>query len=331
MSTTTDDPLALGDAFYVSQGRRNRRATNAAQRKWLQADASDIRGWFDANALDLVVPVLQAMEASAGAAQTYVGTQALAQGVGAPTAEIAPIAFTSDLSAATSMLYSASTLTATSAIAQGVGSQIALAIAARAVTRLVTTMVADAAREATQATMVSSRFSGYVRMLRLPSCKRCVVQAGKYFRWNTGFERHPKCDCVHIPAQEAHSDDLRVNPLAAIRSGKVTDLNRADTAAILDDGADISQVINAHRGLSTADVFGQRMQITNEGVTRRGIAYGAMGQAGYVARQGEMLAAGQRYATWRAPRLTPTEIYRMAENKSDALRLLKLYGYLLPD
>lgn len=327
----SDDPLRIGTRFYEQQGRRNRRAANAVQALWRRADPSDLSGWFDAHRIDLVLPILQGMETSATQGQQYVEAQSTAQGVKLLGEQIDPLAFTVDLDSAASMAYSASVLPAKAAIAQGVGAQIATALATKTLVRFASTLVADAGREATQAAMTSSRFSGYIRMLRLPSCDRCAVQAGKWFRWNKGFERHPGCDCVHIPARESRAGDASVDVVAAIKSGKVTGLNKADVASILDDGADPSQVINAHRGMSTSDVFGQTLKITNEGVTRRGTAYRAMGQAQYVQRQGEMKVAGQRYMQWRSARLTPSAIYDIAESKSDALRLMKLYGYILPD
>src|SRR5690606_32784856 len=42
---------------------------------------------------------------------------------------------------------------------------------------------------------------GYTRMLNPPSCSRCAILAGRWFRWNDGFQRHPQCDCVHIPSK----------------------------------------------------------------------------------------------------------------------------------
>lgn len=326
-----DNPLRLGKRFYDQLGRRNRRTANTVQALWRQADPTDLTGWFEANRVDLVLPILQGMETNAVQAERYLATQANAQGVKLLDESIDPLGFTIELDRAASMAYSASVLPAKQAMAQGLGAQIATTLATQSLVRLASTLVADASREATQAAMVSSRFGGYVRMLQPPSCRNCAVQAGKWFRWNKGFERHPKCDCVHIPAQEARSDDLRLDVTAAIRAGKVTGLNKAEVAAILDDGADPSQIINARRGMSTSNVFGQTMKITNEGTTRRGIAYRSMGQAQYVQRQGEMTAAGQRYMQWRSARPTPTAIYDIAESKSDALRLMKLYGYILPD
>lgn len=52
-----------------------------------------------------------------------------------------------------------------------------------------------------------------------------------------------------------------------------------------------------------------------------------MSQAGYARRQTDV-RNGRRYFQARAPRLMPEAIYEIAEDRADALRLLKLYGYL---
>jgi len=327
----SDDPRVIGRAFYRDQARRNRAAATAVQQVWRGVDTRDVTGWFSENSANLVVPVLRGMELSASEAQTYLSAQAAAQGVAEPTALIDPLGFTPGLDATSQMAYSASVIPMKEAIAEGAGVRAATALATRSLVRLASTLVADAGREATQVAMVPSRFGGYVRMLQLPSCKRCAVQAGKWFRWNKGFERHPNCDCVHIPAAEARAGDLPLDVDKAIRSGNVTGLSKAATQAIVEDGANAGQVINASRGMTTSNVCGQQLQTTTEGVTRRGVGYRAMGQAQYVQRQGEMRAAGQRYRSWRSARLTPSAIYEIAENRADAVRLLRLYGYILPD
>lgn len=324
------DPAHLAVEFYRLQALRGRAGASEVQRVWRTADRRDLTGWFEVQASDIVVPILQGMAASAFAAQQYVAAQAEEQGVAPPSEEVDPEGYAADATALASMAYSATVLPTKAAVAQGIAISIAQNLATKSLVRLASTLIADAGREATQAAMVSSGFDGYVRMLQLPSCPRCAVQAGKWFRWNTGFERHPGCDCVHVPAAESRAGDLRVDPLAAIRAGKVRGLSKADTQAIL-DGADVSQVINAHRDMATSNVFGRTLKTTTEGVTRRGLAHRAMGQARYVARQGEMRRAGTRYREWRSARLMPSAIYEVAESKADALRLLRLYGYIRPE
>jgi hypothetical protein len=133
------------------------------------------------------------------------------------------------------------------------------------------------------------------------------------------------CDCRHIPATEDIAGDLRTDPLAAIRSGQVRGLSKADTKAILEDGADVGQVINAHRGMRTAQVYGRSLKITSEGTTVRGVAGKALAEQSGIASK----AAGDRYRRAKTPRLMPESIYDIAgSDRDEALRLLKRFGYI---
>lgn len=188
-------------------------------------------------------------------------------------------------------------IAAKTAIGQGIGARQAWESARNSLRLMSVTAVQDAGRGADSVGMVARpAVSGYVRMLNTPSCSRCVVLAGKFFRWNAGFSRHPRCDCRHVPSNEGISTDLRMNPRKAIDAGQVTGLSRADLQAIT-DGADVSQVINAQRGMYTADVLGQRVKATT------------------------VNASGLR------PR--PESLYRIAKaDRDEALRLLRRFGYL---
>lgn len=163
-------------------------------------------------------------------------------------------------------------------------------------------------------------WTNFVRVLVLPSCDRCAILAGRIYRDLEGFARHPKCDCQHWPVtswDEAQAAGLVTDPRGAIESGQVTGLSKADERAIL-DGADPQAVINAKRGGGTrpkgmtnavnAEIFGRTVKATTEGTTKR--------------------------SAWRKAhpdlpiRLRPESIYEHAKDRDDALRLLRLYGYL---
>jgi hypothetical protein len=163
-------------------------------------------------------------------------------------------------------------------------------------------------------------------MLTPPSCSRCAVLAGRWYRYNAGFDRHPACNCIAIPANEDTSGDLLTNPRLAIAAGKVTGLSRADTRAILDDGADVGQVINAHRGMRTANMYGRDLKITLEGTTVRGLA------GKFLIAEGQRFdkLQGERYRRVQIPRLRPQTIYQVAgTDRAEALRLLRRFGYLI--
>lgn len=218
---------------------------------------------------------------------------------------------------------------------------------------MVTTQLQDVARLGAGIAIAASRgASGYVRMLNPPSCSRCAVQAGKWFRWNTGFQRHPRCDCRHVPSGSeaaARAEGLVSDPNDYFRSLSKANQDRMFTksgAEAIRDGADVGQVVNARRAaegllpaggrytlaeqqllrggntargaLSRVDVYGRPVFITREGITVRGEFGRRMGE---LAKQG-------RYRATNVPRLMPESIYEIAEDRADAVRLLRRYGFI---
>lgn len=189
--------------------------------------------------------------------------------------------------------------------------------------RIGTTQVQDAGRTAVGAAIAARpAVGGYTRVLSLPACSRCVVLAGKWYEWNSGFQRHPGCDCRHVPADRSMAKDLTTDPRQAIQSGKVTGLSRAELAAI-EEGADIGQVINARQGMYTA---GGR-KFTRTGTSTRG----SFGRQARAEGSGTQLVTGGSRRTRRVTtlRLTPEQIYiEAAGNRDEAVRLLRRFGYL---
>lgn len=178
------------------------------------------------------------------------------------------------------------------------------------------TVVADTVRAAESAAMVArAEVDGWVRMLNPPSCSRCTILAGKWFKWNTGFDRHPGCDCIHIPASESDSTDLRVNPDRYFHSLTNAEQDRIFTQAgaqAIRHGADIGQVVNARRGMSRAQVGGRQVLVSSEGTTRHGLAY-----RGHTGRN-------------MSQRLMPETIFDIAgDDRAEAIRLLRLAGFIL--
>lgn len=185
----------------------------------------------------------------------------------------------------------------------------ALDIGEKMLASIVHTEVTDAGRVA-DGVAITSRpvLTGYVRMLTPPSCGRCAVLAGRTYKWNAGFERHPNCDCRHVPVAGEPDQLFLIDPRAAVLAGEVRGLSKADEQAIR-DGADVGQVINAQRGMYTA---GGR-KLTTEGTTRRGLA----GQRA-------------RRSGTRGPRPRPEQIYRdSGGDRSRAIRDLQRYGYIV--
>jgi hypothetical protein len=196
----------------------------------------------------------------------------------------------------------------------------------------VSTVLADTARGTEASSMTGRRgVGGYVRMLSPPSCSRCAVLAGKFYRWNTGFLRHPRCDCRHIPASEGIAGDLTTNPNTYFDSLSASEQDQLFTtsgAQAIRDGADMSQVVNARRGMRTAQVYGHDVLVTTEGTTRRGVAYRALNSR-FQNRAGDIRGRGDRYFRTTNVRLMPDSIYTLADgDRAEAIRLMKLHGYL---
>lgn len=221
---------------------------------------------------------------------------------------------------------------------------------------IASTQVADAGRVADGVALTAHHsVGGFYRMLNLPSCSRCVVLAGKWYRWNAGFPRHPKCDCLHIPTREDRLDEVRTDPKQYFESLSRGEQDKVFTQAGAEAirlGADISQVVNARRGaagigyaagrltaaeremlrggrelgrLETRRVFGRNVFTTTEGTTTRGVAGVRLG-----ARETGTKVPGSRYRTAKSPRLMPESILAEANgNREEAIRLLRRFGYIL--
>lgn len=227
---------------------------------------------------------------------------------------------------------STATIRAKQAISNGNTVPQALDIAGGWLARTATTVLADTMRGA-EGLGRYARNVGYVRLVHGGACGRCVVLAGRWYRANAGFPRHDHCQCSSIPAREDVAGDWQTNPDAYFHSLNVDQqvklMGSKANAQAVHDGADISQVVNAYRktsGMSFAQVSpikrsasfrGGVDKFTTEGTTRRGVA----------AQQQVALRRNGR----SQQRLMPESIYRNAASREDALRQLKLYGWVSDD
>lgn len=181
--------------------------------------------------------------------------------------------------------------------------------------RIVLTQLSDVARSASAVgSAVRPAVTGYVRMLETPSCSRCVILAGKFYRKNTGFQRHPRCDCRHIPSAENVAGDLRTNPDAYFDSLSKAEQDRIFTnagAEAIRSGADVGKVVNARRGMNVAQTATGRRVLTSRDVFGRPL---------YTTTEG---------GTKRLVRLMPESIIGLAAgDRAELLRLLKAHGYI---
>lgn len=218
----------------------------------------------------------------------------------------------------------AATIAAKQAISAGATTPQALVSAGTWLQQAATTVFADTMRGA-EGVSRYTRSVGFIRMVHGGACGRCVVLAGRWYRTNAGFLRHPRCRCTSIPASEDVAGDWQTNPdeyfhsLTPEQQIKLMG-SKANAQAIL-DGADIGRVINAYRktaGMSFAQVSPFKRETNGlkfSPVTKRSASFKAAN-------------AARTNSSFSGLRLMPESIYRTARNRDDALRLLRINGWI---
>lgn len=303
---------AIAVAHAERQAQLARRTARELARLWRLVDPGNIGVTWRALLPQALAALGTSQATAAASAGLYVGDVADEYGHRDAAPRINPGAFAgiaSDGRPLASLLYQPAIATL-GQIGAGAGVAGALAGGGFVLDMIARTQVADAGRVADGVAIAARpQLQGYVRMVVGKTCSRCLVLAGRVYRWNQGFQRHPRCDCRHVPVTEDVPGDLRTDPKAYFHSldrhGQDELLGAAGAEAVR-AGADLSQVVNARRGMQTASVFGRDVQVTTEGTTIRG-------------------AAG----TARSPRLMPEQIFADAVGRDDAIRLLKRFGYIL--
>lgn len=303
-------------AHYRQQAQLARALEREAARLWRQVDQADIARSWTLLLPRLLILLTAAQRDAAGQAGEYVAAALAEQGVTPRPVRINPDAFGGLASDGRELgtLLLQPIVTSKVALAAGAGPGRALTAGRAALQMIVGTQVADAGRAADGVALTGQRTAtGYVRMVVGKTCSRCLILAGKRYRWNQGFRRHPRCDCRHIPVAENVPDDVRTDPEAAFRSMSREEQDKVFTtsgAAAIRDGADMGQVVNARSGMYVAG----EQKLTRSGATLHGFAGNRLG-----------VRSGQP-----ATRLMPEQIYRDARgDRDEAIRLLRLHGYLI--
>lgn len=162
---------------------------------------------------------------------------------------------------------------------------------------------------------------GYVRVESPDCCPRCAILAGKYFRHNQGFLRHPKCHGRNIPCKgkdKAEKQGWITSPMEHFNNMSEAEQDKvyghADAQAIR-DGADIYQVVNAHRGMQPVG-RGRIRMTTSESTSRYGWS---------------RMIREHQYGQRQRRRLTPEGIYSFNLPREKTIELLRREGYIIPD
>jgi hypothetical protein len=351
-------------ALEVARVHARQRAALAARLRqeaaaaWAKVDPAHISESWSAQIPRLLLLLAAGQHAAASSADEYVATVLAEQGLNPATRgrlEVASLTgIASDGRALESLLAQPGVV---AKVALGGGRSIGAGMASgNALAQLVThTQVADAGRVADQVAMASRpAATGQVRMVVGQTCSRCLILAGRWYRWDAGFDRHPKCDCIGVPGRPSTAGDLRTDPKAAFAAMDPAEQDRVFTKAGAEAirlGADINQVVNVRRGaagltpagaritaaearllrggrdigrLQAVDVFGRQLFVTTEGTTTRGVAGVRLG-----AKDSGLKLKGARYRAARSPRLMPESILQIAgSDRDEALRLLRRFGYI---
>ncbi|WP_327378003.1 hypothetical protein OG393_31000 [Streptomyces sp. NBC_01216] len=358
MSVSSPESLTttqLAEAYYAALAGVSRRAADRVQALWRELDRRNLTGSWDQLVGPRVLETVTAGQAAAAALADPYLDAAVAAG-GGPAAEAAPrvrpggyAGYAADGRALDSLLY-LPVITTKQAVAAGADDVEAMMRGLNQLLRIAASEVTNAGRTAAGAGIAGRRtISGYIRVATAPCCARCAILSGKEFGWNAGFQRHPRCDCIHVPATLIARSSLRrgsldrsefaptvgrggprgfVDPDVYFRSLSRREQDRIFTAAgarAIRDGAAITSVVNARRGMTTATAYRRQLRATREGVTRRG-AYYRSERARAIAR-GQVPASGRGFQL-RSPRLLPEEIYKLAESRDEAIAMLRRFGYL---
>lgn len=296
MTTPADQraTLVVASEHYARRRSLVESVVLALAEWWSRISRSDITGsWQDGVAAGVLAVTTEGQRRAASQADGYVSRVATLTLPADPFARVTPAGFVGQASDMRPLptLLDVSRQRALRLVAEGMAAPQALDAGLAHLQRVVASEVQDAGRNADQAALTATpTMQGYVRFLNLPSCDRCVVLAGRFYRWSSGFRRHPTCDCTHLPAAVASPDaGVLTDPAQAVASGQVRGLSRADQRALA-DGADLGRIVNAKR---------TGMRVSGAGVQRRG------------------------------RRLTPASIYaRAGDDRDAAVDLLARNGYL---
>ena len=307
-------------AYWAEQNRTAALSLGIAKRLWLRMGNNFDATW-DQIAPTLIASVERAQVATAAAAVDFVPNALADQNLSVDQlADVVPdrlVGVTGGGVPLADALYS-SVVKAKVAVAEEKPVVQALLIGGDYLQMLVQSTLSDTGRAAEKLGIASRLDVGFTRMLNPPACSRCVILAGRFYRYSAGFKRHPRCSCKHLPTFRDSAPDVALDGRQYFDSLSAEEQDRTFTqagAAAIRAGADINQVVNADRGMQVAQVYGRRLAYTTEGTTRRGVA-------------GQIIRSRGRNPT-TTPRLMPEAILEIAEDQADALRLLRLNGYIL--
>lgn len=226
--------------FYRHQQQIAAATVGSATKLWRRMDQRRFfglmspdfnRGWAEVGPqINEVVRVGRAA-AAASAAQYTPALLAETGQVSPAFGSINTVAFLASAPDGRSMstLLDESVVHAKTAVKNGASASKALSMTETWLSGMLLTVMADTRRGVVGADIAQRpAIAGYTRMLNAPSCSRCVILAGRYFKWNQGFQRHPRCIpagvTVSLPGLEAATKRWYEGELVVFRTASGNEL-----------------------------------------------------------------------------------------------------------
>lgn len=291
----------------------------AGRRVWNKVDPDNIDTSWNKHRAQLTPVMVAAQRRVASDGASYIA-DALAQQdtYVAPRAIVDPDALAGWAPDGRSLdgLLASPSFRAQALINKGYDTHSAMAMAGNQLGLILMSSLADTSRQAAAMDIALRPDVGWTRMADPGCCDRCAILAGQFYRWNSGFLRHPGCQCTHVPTTAK-------NLAAARKEGLIDDpdeiFNRLSLAEqdskytfaraeAIRAGADMPQVVNARRGMSLNGLT------TTEGMGRRGLARKRLAQ--------KPLGSNARV------RLTPEAIILQAKTPEQVISELYRNGYI---
>lgn len=313
--------------YYVAQQRIVRMAVDRTQTAWNQLDAADsVTVWTEQVRPSVVEHLEYAQESAASLAPLYIAaTLAAARAVSSPVAAVVAAAFAGFAANGLplALLLDFAFRLYQRSLAAGMPPSEARAIGLARLLTYVSTETADAGRLAhAAAALAEPEIAGYERTVILPACGRCILLAGRLYRYSTGFLRHRRCDCQMKPVtwEQWRENNTGNHPRALFEGMTPAQQNKAfgvGDAEAIRAGADISRVVNARRKGAVFVAGGH--EYTHEATTVRGVGR----QLGELGKQ-----PGRRYSSARTPRPTAAQLVNTVRDRDELITQLRRFGYL---
>lgn len=318
----TLDELAL--IYHDAQQSIVARMLSQVLGLWSLVDFGDIDGSWAKVAPDVTTALTAGQTLSATAAPTYMSALLTISHTKPAPVKLRPGGFAGRTSAGIpwSAIINMVPIRAKQRVATGVSPAEAMDAGRNELTLIASTEAHDAGRSAMEVSMgVQPAITRYVRVPDAAACDRCMILAGKVYRHEALFLRHPRCGCTSRPlAPGERGDPSSPKRLFDGLSREEQDRRFGEAGAdAIRAGAHPGQVVNAKKGMSAAgDLF------TTQGSSTRSFAGKRLLASGEKAQK----TPGARRRT--ASRLSPQGCRKAAAGDHERyLALLHRNGYIV--